>query len=77
MVESSLLEGSFVAAKGLGRPNPLAASPLARHLKTSVLAQHDLFTNLKGNSRLILTIFCIDVDIGWINFTGIIYIDDE
>ena len=32
---------------------------------------------LKGNSRLILTIFCIDVDIGWINFTGIIYIDDE
>ena len=32
---------------------------------------------LKGNSRLILTIFCIDVDIRWINFTGIIYIDDE
>lgn len=33
--------------------------------------------SLKGNSRLILTIFCIDVNIGWINFTAIIDIDDE
>ena len=32
---------------------------------------------LKGNSRLILTIFCIEVNIGWIHFTAIIYIDDE
>ena len=35
------------------------------------------FSSLKGNSRLILTIFCIDVNIGWINFTAIIDIDDE
>ena len=32
---------------------------------------------LKGNSRLILTIFCIDVNISWIKFTAIICIDDE
>ena len=32
---------------------------------------------LKGNSRLILTIFCIVIDIGWINFTVIVYSDDE
>ena len=33
---------------------------------------------LKGNSRLILTIFfCIDVNISLINFAVIVYIDDE
>lgn len=35
------------------------------------------YQRLKGNSRLILTIFYSNVNIGWINFTAIIYIDDE
>ena len=36
-----------------------------------------LSDKLKGNSRLILTIFCIDANIRWINFTAIIYVVDE
>ena len=47
-------------------------------------AQHFSFSQtstrvsiLKGNSRLILTIFCIVIDIGWSNFTVIVYSDDE
>ena len=32
---------------------------------------------LKGNSRRILTNFCIDVYIEGINFTEIVYVDDD
>ena len=32
---------------------------------------------VKGKLKANLTIFCIDVNIRWINFTALIYIDDE
>ena len=32
--------------------------------------------HLKGNSSLILAIFCIDINNGWITFTRIICMDD-
>ena len=33
--------------------------------------------HIKGELKANFTIFCIDVNIGWINLTAIIYIDDE
>ena len=51
--------------------------------KSPVLVKNLLITEnesnhwlLKGNSSLILAIFCIDINNGWITFTRIICMDD-